>query len=167
MKKEITYGKAKKAADYRKSTRSSVRRNRGYARRQCRPSAGADNCDALARDSVHSEARSSIPTDGSAPSKPGCQCQLRAPRSWVEIEQCCICGGDCDGSLIRHDTRYWRVHNMLMTPEIPRTTDGEGIKLCHSCQRRSFFRGGFVRYLVFILEGQSKHYRKSRYGAAA
>lgn len=49
---------------------------------------------------------------------------------------------------MRHDKRYWRVHNLITAPEIPRMADGEGVRLCHNCQRwLSFFRG-FIPLLL-------------------
>lgn len=52
---------------------------------------------------------------------------------------------------MRHDRRYWRVHNMITAPEIPRMADGEGIRLCRPCQGWLRWRGSFVQMLLFDL----------------
>lgn len=52
---------------------------------------------------------------------------------------------------------------MLTAPEIPRMRDGEGVCLCHQCQRWVQFRGGIVEMLIMDLaRGLESYYRRSR-----
>lgn len=57
---------------------------------------------------------------------------------------------------MRHDRRYWKTHNMITHPEIPRFKDGIGIRLCHVCQRLVYFAGGFLELLLRRLDLQAK-----------
>lgn len=52
---------------------------------------------------------------------------------------------------MRHDRRYLRVHRLITAPEIPGMADGEGVRLCHRCQRAVYLWRGFLRLLLFDL----------------
>ena len=45
---------------------------------------------------------------------------------------------------------------MITAIEIPRTADGEGVRLCHRCQRRVYFAGGYLNIVVRALEAAAK-----------
>lgn len=63
------------------------------------------------------------------------------------MNSCILCGDECNGTLMRFDTRYKRVYQMLTAPEVPRLRNG-GIALCHTCQRNVYWRGGFLQLLA-------------------
>jgi len=71
-------------------------------------------------------------------------------------DTCCICKRPCDGSILRTDPRYHRVHDMLFAEEVPRTRFRAGIRLCHTCQRDVYFCGGFNRLLVKALKNEAR-----------
>lgn len=52
---------------------------------------------------------------------------------------------------------------MLTAPEVPRLANG-GIALCHTCQRRVYFRNGFLPLLAQTVNREAKTYRARRAG---
>jgi hypothetical protein len=60
---------------------------------------------------------------------------------------------------MRTDQRYTRVRDMLTAPEVPRTEGGKGIALCHYCQRKIYFVGGFLKLLARDLEWLARYRR--------
>src|ERR1700748_1595942 len=64
-----------------------------------------------------------------------------------KLSACGLCSADCGGSFMRPDPRYSRVRTMLTAPEVPRLQAG-GIALCHHCQRKAYFAGGFIELLI-------------------
>ena len=164
--RKINHGKEQKPSHYRNFAGHSIRRNRRSAGGERRPVAGKNGGDTIAGNSLNSAARTPIPRDSCPAERIGCQCQLRAPRFGVKVEPCFRCGNDCDGSLIRHDTRYWRVHNIITAPEIPRFADGIGIQLCHICQRAISFRRGLIEDAIMRLGLYASDARKAPWPAA-
>lgn len=66
--------------------------------------------------------------------------------TWIN-GRCALCSRHCDGSLMRMNMRYTRTRDMLTAPEVPRMKNGN-IALCHGCQRRVYFAGGFVECMA-------------------
>jgi hypothetical protein len=48
---------------------------------------------------------------------------------------------------MRMNPRYTRTRDMITAPEVPRLKNGE-VALCHLCQRRIYFAGGFLQLLA-------------------
>lgn len=48
---------------------------------------------------------------------------------------------------MRYDQRYTRTRDLITDAAVPRTSWG-GILLCHLCQRRVYFAGGFLELLA-------------------
>lgn len=67
---------------------------------------------------------------------------------WVN-GRCAVCSGFCDGSLMRMQSK--RTREMIEAPEVPRMKNGN-IALCHHCQRRVYFAGGFTDLLASHLQ---------------
>jgi hypothetical protein len=70
---------------------------------------------------------------------------------------CCRCGAECDGSLMRMDSRYDRVRYLITSSEVPRFTGG-GVALCHMCQRSAYFCDGFLDMLITDLRKLASGY---------
>lgn len=82
----------------------------------------------------------------------GSDCRFGRAPPRQPVEACCICGAECDGTLMRHDVRYTKVHDMLTSPDIPMMANGINPRLCHRCQRRTHFAGGFLYLLTDLLD---------------
>lgn len=74
--------------------------------------------------------------------------------SEISVE-CCICGRECDGTLMRTNPCYTRVRDMLLADEVPRTPFRQGIRVCHQCQRAMYFAGGFNQLLLKRLRSET------------
>lgn len=78
--------------------------------------------------------------------KPDEWAKLGEWRAHASKSPCAVCGDDCDGSLMKISSQ--RTLEMFTSPEVPRHSSGYGVQLCHLCQRRVFFKGGFVAMLA-------------------
>lgn len=52
---------------------------------------------------------------------------------------------------------------MITAPEIPRLDNG-GVALCHLCQRRVYFAGGFLRLLAGQVEQMARFGKIYKFG---
>lgn len=71
--------------------------------------------------------------------------------------RCVMCERPHDGVMMRTDRRYTRVRKMLRD-ECPHTSDGR-LAICKGCQREAYFQGGFIKWLIKIVQRESRYKR--------
>ncbi len=67
---------------------------------------------------------------------------------------CCLCGTECDGSLMRHRQEHTR--ELIAGQDVPRRKDG-GPALCYGCQRSITFAKGLLPYLARKVAKQARY----------
>ncbi len=136
--------KRRQGSDKSSSAEHFVQRDRGTTGWNGR-SAKGDGCgESSSPNCEHGEGGVGIREPACPDQGNGWRCRDRHAGPRFAGLKCCLCGGECDGSLMRHASR--RTCQMLFDPAVPRHISG-AIKLC-----QDWFAKGFIPLLADRLE---------------